>query len=354
MQGINTKIYFNNNRTTFIDSAVLEFMNSYTPSENPNLELQRFKKIIASMISGDADEIVFTQGTSESINLGLKTCFQYNTAKGKHIITNLTEHFAVLDTCTELKELGAEISYISVDPEGRIDIQELKEKLRPDTQMISIMAANNETGVIQPMEEIAEICRQHQITFFSDACQLIGKTLVDINELGVDCAAFGSHKMYGPEGIGALFVKNKNLRSFLSQNYNFKPELKHVAGFAKAAELFLEQHWENSSHISKLKNYLEHQLLDIDGLRINGSTRYRLYNTSNLSFPDHIDLHSLLDRFDFAHNRIKESYVLKAMGLSSTEVKNSYRFSFGKYNTLEEVKFLVDSILKLDSQRSLS
>ncbi|MBL7930425.1 MAG: aminotransferase class V-fold PLP-dependent enzyme [Bacteroidia bacterium] len=354
MEGINNKIYFNNNRTTSPDPEVIDLMRSYVPMGNTDLALNTFKKGVASMINAEADEIIFTRGTSESINLGLKSCFRYNFEKGKHVITNISEHFAVLDGCNELKALGAEITYLPVDPEGRIDVQELRNKIRPDTQMLSIMAANNETGVVQPIEEVAEFCREHQITFFTDACQLVGKTLVDVNDFGFDCAAFGSHKMYGPEGIGALYIRDKDLRSFLLNNYTFEPELKLAAGFAKAAELFLEQHWENSSHISKLKNYMEHQLLDIEGLRINGSTRHRLYNTSNLTFPEDINVYSLLDKFDFAHNRCKESYVLKAMGLSSEEIKNSYRFSFGKYNTLDEVKLLVESILGLVNQKTLS
>lgn len=354
MQGTNTKIYFNNNRTTCADPTVRQATEDYSPNADIGDELEGFKKTIASMIGALKEEIIFTRGTTESINLGLKLCFQFNLKKGKHIITNLTEHFAVLDACQELKALGAEITYLSVDPEGRIDLEELRENIRHDTQMISVMAANNETGVIQPIEEIGEICREHKIAFFSDACQVVGKTLVDIQELGVDCAAFGSHKMYGPEGIGALYVKDKELRDYIFKNHAFDPDLKLAAGFAKAAEIFVEQHWENSSHISKLKNYLEHQLLDIEGLRINGSTRYRLYNTSNLTFPHNFDIHSLLDRFDFAHNRDKESYVLKAMGLTPSEIQNSYRFSFGKYNTLEEVKLLVENILALSAQKSLS
>jgi cysteine desulfurase len=210
------------------------------------------------------------------------------------------------------------------------------------------MAANNETGVIQPIEKIAEICKEKNILFFSDASQYAGKLRCDVKDLGMHALAFGAHKMYGPQGIGLLYADEKHaeLLDFIRQNY--RPELTaaQIAGFGKAAEIASQNYWEDSAHISKLKNYFEHQLLDIEGFRINGSTRYRLYNTSNVTFPSTKNVAELLNRYDFAENIKKPSHVLKNMGLSDEEIKNSFRFSFGKYNTLEEVKLLVEELLK--------
>lgn len=347
MLGISNKIYFNNNRTTRLDSAVEEAMMAYRPGSDIHTDLQTYKGPIAEMIGADASQILFTKGTTDSIHTGIRNCFLFNSGKGKHIITNQTEHMAVKEACEALRSLGADITYLPVDPEGRVDPASLKAAIRKDTQLVSIMAANNETGVVQPLEEIGTICRDAGITFFSDACQLVGKSRLDVQELEVDCMAFGSHKMYGPEGIGALYVKNSALADFIGSQSPFIAEPRLAAGFSKTAELFLEHYWDTSAHVSRLKNYLEHQLLEIQGLRINGSTRHRLYNTSNLCFPNHKNLSPLLEDFDFAHHFDRDSHVLKAMGLSQDEIKNSYRFSFGKNNTLDEVKLLVEKILGL-------
>lgn len=347
MPVIHNKIYFNNNRTTAMDPAVEETIKNYSSSRDPQEELHSFRAQIGKLIESAPEEIILTSGTSASIHLGISTCFKQGLKKGRHVIINPTEHFAVLDACELLRREGAEISTVPVDREGRVDAEDVRRAIRPDTQLVCMMAANNETGVIQDLETLGDICKTHAVTLFSDACQVVGKSRMDVQELKVDCMAFGSHKMYGPAGIGALYVREPALRSFISSLHLYSPDPKLAAGFAKASEIFLDHFWDQNAHVSKLKNYFEHQLLDIPGLRINGSTRYRLYNTSNICFPEHLHLKSLLDRFDFAHNFDKTSYVLEAMGLHPTEVKNSFRFSFGKYNTLEEVQLLVQEILKL-------
>ncbi len=322
-------------------------MTHYRPQLETQKELDEFKARIGNIIESAPEEILLTGGTSESIHLGIRYCFKQGLQKGRHVIINPTEHFAVLDACELLRREGAEISTVPVDREGRVDAEDVRRAIRPYTQLVCMMAANNETGVIQDLEAIGAVCQFHNVSLFSDACQVVGKSRIDINELKVDCMAFGSHKMYGPTSIGALYVREPGLRSVIASEHLFSPDPKLTAGFAKASEVFIDQFWDQNAHVSKLKNYFEHQLLDIPGLRINGSTRYRLYNTSNICFPEHLHLKSLLDRFDFAHNFDKESYVLKAMGLNATEIKNSFRFSFGKYNTLEEVKLLVEEILNL-------
>jgi len=349
MNRISNLIYFNNNRTTQIDEAVKESMllhhnNSGFVNEKA---LEKSKLQLAELLNAVPTELLFTRGTTESVSLALKGSYQFFKHQGNHIITHVTEHFAVLDCLKELELLGAEITYLGVDREGLIDPQELRSAIKPTTVLVSIMAANNETGVIQPIEKISELCNEFDIFFFSDASQFAGKVRCDVKDLGFGALAFGAHKMHGPDGIGLLYIddKQKELMDFIRQNYSNDLTSAQIAGFGKAAEISGQNYWETSAHISRLKNYFEHQILDLENLRINGSTRHRLYNTSNITFPNPEKITSLLSKFEFADNLKKPSYVLAAMGLRPEEIKNSFRFSFGKYNTLEEVKMLVEGIL---------
>lgn len=373
---INNLIYFDNNATTKVEKEVIETIIPFFDQNYGNAasklhafgwvaqaSVETATKQIAHLINCEESEIIFTSGATESINLALKGIFEAYKSKGNHIITCKTEHKAVLDTCLYLEGQGAEITYFDVDKEGLIDPEELKDAIKPTTILVSIMAANNETGVIQPIEKIAEICNDKDVLFFCDATQFVGKERCDIAELGIHCMAFSAHKMYGPKGIGALYVRRKNPRVNLTEQINGGGHqngkrsgtlnVPLIAGFGKAAELFEQNFWDIGSHVSKIKNYFEHQLLDIEGLRINGSTKHRLYNTSNLTFPQTKKITSLLNKFAFssgsacASSNPEPSHVLTAMGLSEEEIKNSFRFSFGKNNTLDEVKLLVEEIKKL-------
>ncbi len=373
---INNLIYFDNNATTKVDKEVIETIIPFFDQNYGNAasklhafgwvaqaSVETATKQIAHLINCEESELIFTSGATESINLALKGIFEAYKSKGNHIITCKTEHKAVLDTCLYLEGQGAEITYLDVDKEGLIDPEELKDAIKPTTILVSIMAANNETGVIQPIEKIAEICNDKDVLFFCDATQFVGKERCDVAELGIHCMAFSAHKMYGPKGIGALYVRRKNPRVNLIEQINGGGHqngkrsgtlnVPLIAGFGKAAELFEQNFWDIGSHVSKLKNYFEHQLLDIEGLRINGSTKHRLYNTSNLTFPQTKKITSLLNKFAFSSGSAcasanpEPSHVLTAMGLSEEEIKNSFRFSFGKNNTLDEVKLLVEEIKKL-------
>ena len=373
---INNLIYFDNNATTKVDKEVIETIIPFFDQNYGNAasklhafgwvaqaSVETATKQIAHLINCEESEIIFTSGATESINLALKGIFEAYKSKGNHIITCKTEHKAVLDTCLYLEGQGAEITYLDVDKEGLIDPEELKDAIKPTTILVSIMAANNETGVIQPTEKIAEICNDKDVLFFCDATQFVGKERCDVAELGIHCMAFSAHKMYGPKGIGALYVRRKNPRVNLIEQINGGGHqngkrsgtlnVPLIAGFGKAAELFEQNFWDIGSHVSKIKNYFEHQLLDIEGLRINGTTKHRLYNTSNLTFPQTKKITSLLNKFAFssgsacASSNPEPSHVLTAMGLSEEEIKNSFRFSFGKNNTLDEVKLLVEEIKKL-------
>ena len=373
---INNLIYFDNNATTKVDKEVIETIVPFFDQNYGNAasklhafgwvaqaSVETATKQIAHLINCEESEIIFTSGATESINLALKGIFEAYKSKGNHIITCKTEHKAVLDTCLYLEGQGAEITYLNVDKEGLIDPLELKDAIKPTTILVNIMAANNETGVIQPIEKIAEICNDKDVLFFCDATQFVGKERCDVAELGIHCMAFSAHKIYGPKGIGALYVRRKNPRVNLIEQINGGGHqngkrsgtlnVPLIAGFGKAAELFEQNFWDIGSHVSKLKNYFEHQLLDIEDLRINGSTKHRLYNTSNLTFPQTKKITSLLNKFAFSSGSAcasanpEPSHVLTAMGLSEEEIKNSFRFSFGKNNTLDEVKLLVEEIKKL-------
>jgi len=351
MNSKNNIIYFNTNRSTKSDEAVLKSMTSFHEKPAPAREkaLMDATQSMCRLLNCDASELLFTKGTTESIELALNAVFELKREKKPHFITTVTEHPAVTNTCNQLALKGAEISYLKVNPEGLIDVAELERSIRPNTVLVSIMAANNETGVIQALEDISGICKKNKLLFFSDASQYVGKMRTDMDDLGIDMLAFGAHKMYGPEGIGCLYVKKSSSDVFeqIRKKYSSDIEPSLSIGFGAAAELFIENYWELNTHISKLKNYFEHQLLDIEGLRINGTTRHRLYNTSNLTFPETYPVHELVSEFDFATNLKKPSHVLHAMGLTPNEIKNSYRFSFGKYNTLDEVKLAVEKIKAL-------
>lgn len=351
MQSQNNLIYFNTNKSTKTDPQVIQTMQTWARSSVEQQKAMEDSAVlsIAALLNAKTEELIFTSGTSESITLLLKSVFEISTNPTPHFICSNTEHPVVLDTLLQLEKGGAELSFLRVNREGLIDVDELKQLVRPNTAMVCVMAANNETGVIQPIEAVSNICDEKGILFFSDASQYIGKMRYDSTEIVIDALAFGAHKMYGPKGIGLLYVSNKNklLQDYIKNNYAKPFEGALKVGFGKAAELFQENFWDTNEHISRLKNYFEHQLLDIEGLRINGSTRYRLYNTSNLYFPSSLNIVSLLKEFEFAHNLNKTSHVLKAMGLTEEEIQCSYRFSFGKDNQLEEVKNLVNKILKL-------
>jgi cysteine desulfurase len=343
-------IYFNNNRTTRMDEEVGKTISTFTglTPEQKEEAVEKASFQFSRLLNCSPEEIIFTTGTSESLTLGMLAAFETNQNRGKHVITNKTEHPVILKCCDDLVKKGATVTYLNVDREGRMDTEEFRSALRPDTILVSIMAANNETGVVQPIEYISEICKKNGIIFFSDASQYVGKLRCDVHESGFSVIGFGAHKMHGPKGIGALFIdrRYRPMIEYVRTNQQEVPPVL-IAGFGKTADISFNSHWETSAHISKLKNYFEHQLLDIEGLRINGSTKHRLYNTSNLTFPQHVHIASLRNKYDFADNQNYHSHVLKAMGLNDVEIKNSCRFSFGKYNTMEEVKAIVEDILAL-------
>ena len=373
-------IYLDYNATTPVDERVLAEMLPYFTEHFGNASsnthslgwyaqgaIDKARLQVANFIGAESSEIIFTSGATEAINMALKGVFEAYQTKGNHIITCKTEHKAVLDTCSYLEEKGANITYLNVDREGRIDLDELKESFTSKTILVAIMAANNETGVLQDLDKISEITHQHEAIFFSDSTQMAGKLPIDVNEMGLDLCCVSAHKLYGPKGVGALYVRRKNPRVNLipllhgGGHENGKRSgtlnVAGIVGLGKACEIAQTEFWDNNMHISKVRGYLEHQLLEIEDLRINGSTRYRLYNTSNIYFP-------LLNDGSTVFSKIKNQYavslgsactsahaepshVLKAMGSEKEEADNSIRFSFGKKSQKEEVKKLAELILSL-------
>lgn len=372
--------YLDYNATTPVDERVLaemlpffskHFGNAHSSTHEfgwyANGAIEKARQQVANLIEAEPSEIIFTSGATEGINMALKGIFEAYKSKGNHIITTQTEHKAVLDTCDYLKELGAEITYLKVDREGRIDLDELKASFTSKTILVSIIAANNETGVLQDLEKISEMTHQHETLFFSDTTQLAGKLPIDVNDMGIDVCCISGHKLFAPKGVGALYVRRKNPRVNLiplfhggSQEHGKRSgtlNVPSIVGLGKACEIAKADFWENNAHISKIRGYLEHQLLEVPELRINGSTRYRLYNTANIYFPklkngDRIFSH-LKSKYAVSLGSActsvttETSHVLKAMGLSKEEAENCIRFSLSAYNTKEEMEGLVNFIFEL-------
>ncbi len=370
-------IYFDNNATTRMDDAVLDamlpFMREYYGNAASRLHafgwvaeaaIEKASQQVAELLHCSAEELVFTSGATESMNLAIKGLFEAAHPSKRHIITCATEHRAVLDTCAYLeRHRGARVSLLGVDREGIIDLDALQHEVADDTLMVCIMAVNNETGVKQPLEGIAELCRRNKLLFVCDGTQMAGRERCDVAELGADAFALSAHKFYGPKGVGALYLKRQRpeLRPIQqisggNHQHGLRSGTLHVAGIVglgKTAELAATHYWDRSAHISRLRNRFEHQLLDMEGLRINGSTRHRSYTTSNLTFPPGKAVSSLLHKFAFSSGSAcssadpEPSHVLSAMGVNREEAQRSFRFSFSQYNTEAEVDTLVHALKAL-------
>jgi len=368
-------IYFDNNATTRVDDEVLKTMLPYFTEAYGNASsklhafgwqaeaaIEKARAQIAAYINCEPGELIFTSGATESCNLALKGIFETYKTKGNHIITVKTEHKAVLDVCAHLEKFGADITYLNVDREGLIDVDELQNAFTSKTILVCVMAANNETGVLQDIERIGQICTEKKVIFFTDATQFIGKMRCDVREQHIHCMAFSAHKFHGPKGVGALYISRKDPRVNVSAQMhggghqsNLRSgtlNVSGIVGLAMACEIAQRDYWEINTNVSRIKNHFEHQLLDLEGLRINGSTKSRLFNTSNITFPQQLDLKPILAEFAFSAGsactsfETTPSHVLKAMGLSDEDVKNSYRFSFSKFNSLSEVDRLLQKLLK--------
>ncbi|MEI6189482.1 MAG: IscS subfamily cysteine desulfurase [Chitinophagia bacterium] len=376
-------IYLDHNATTPMDPRVLEAMIPYfvenfgnAASRNHSFGWQAEEAVdyareqIAQLIGADTKEIIFTSGATEGDNLGIKGVYEMYASKGNHIITCTTEHKAVLDTCKHLEKLGAEVTYLEVQPDGLINLKELEAAMKPTTILVAIMYANNEIGVIQPVKEISAIAKKHGALFFTDAVQAVGKIPVDVNADGIDLMAFTAHKMYGPKGVGALYVRRKNPRVKVTAQLDGGGHergmrsgtlnVPGIVGFGKACELARLEMASDTERISKLRDKLENALTQLEESYVNGNPAYRLPHVSNISFK-YVEGEGLMMGFnkDIALSSgsactsasLEPSYVLKALGLGDDLAHSSLRFGLGRYTTEEQIDFTIkavsETVLKL-------
>ncbi|MFZ1703309.1 MAG: IscS subfamily cysteine desulfurase [Saprospiraceae bacterium] len=363
-------IYLDNNSTTPTDPRVVETMLPYfyeipgnAASRNHPFGWQAEEAVdyareqIANLIDVDSKEIIFTSGATESDNLAIKGVFEMYASKGNHIITLTTEHKAVLDACKKVEKLGGEVSYIPVKSDGLVDLEILEKAITNKTILVSVMWANNETGVIQPMKEIGDICKKHGILFMSDATQAVGKIPVNPKEVGVHLMAFTSHKMYGPKGVGALFVNRKNPRVKVTAQMDGGGHergmrsgtlnVPGIVGFGKAAEIAKAEMAQDADRLSKLRDRLEKTFFDnLEEVYINGNVNHRMPHVTNISFK-HVEGEGLMMTFNqniavssgsaCTSASLEPSYVLVALGLGDDLAHSSIRFSLGRFTTDEDI-----------------
>lgn len=371
-------VYLDYSSTTPSDERVLETMLPYFTKFFGNASsrshafgwradtaVEAARKSVASLIGADPKEIVFTSGSTEGCNLALRGVFEMYASKGNHIITTKTEHKAVLDTCKILQKKGAEVTFLNVSKDGIVETEELKAAIKPETILIAIMYANNETGVIQPVKEIGAIAKQHNILFFSDATQAVGKIPVNVEQDHIDILALSAHKIYGPKGVGALYVRRRNPRVKLAaqitggaQENNLRSGTLNVAGIVglgRACEICRVEMPEEAARLNDLRNQLQLELLKIDESYINGSLEHRLPQICNISFRSlsSSQLLSVLNKTlavssgsACTSGSLDPSFVLKAMGIEDGLARGSIRFSIGRFTNREEIDFAITEVKK--------
>ena len=369
-------IYFDNNATTPTDPRVVEAMLPYfyempgnAASRNHPFGWQAegavdtAREQIADLLKVSAKEIIFTSGATEADNLALKGVYEMYARKGNHIITVATEHKAVLDSCKKIEKLGGEVTYLNVGNDGLIDLAELEAAITDKTILISVMWANNETGVIQPMKEIGAICEKHGVLFMSDATQAVGKIPTYPKEIGVHLMAFTGHKMYGPKGVGCLYVNRKNPRVKVTAQMDGGGHergmrsgtlnVPAIVGMGKAAAIAKEEMAEEAVRLAALRDKLVKGLCEIEETYINGNVENRMPHVANISFK-HVEGEGLMMTFNqelavssgsaCTSASLEPSYVLVALGLGDDLAHSSIRFSLGRFSTEEEVDLTIKSL----------
>ena len=375
-------VYLDHNATTPCDPKVMEVMLPYFSERFGNAASRNHaygwqaeeavkyaREQVAKLIGGESQEIIFTSGATEADNLALKGVFETYAGKGKHIITCNIEHKAVLDPCGHLEKLGAEITYLKVKNDGLIDLDELEQSFKPTTVLVAIMYANNEIGTIMPIKEISAIAKQKGALFFTDATQAVGKITVNVNEDGIDLMAFNAHKIYGPKGVGALYVRRKNPRVKLAAQADGGGHERRmrsgtlnvpgIVGFGQACEICMNEMGNDAERIGRLRDKLEIALSDIEGTCVNGNRHYRLPHVANISFK-YAESEGLMAAFnrDIAVSSgsacmsasLEPSYVLKALGLRDDMARSSLRFSLGRYTSDEEIDYTIEKVTNAVNQ----
>lgn len=381
-------IYLDNNATTPTDPRAVEAMLPFfyeipgnAASRNHPFGWKAEEAVdyareqIADLINVDSKEIIFTSGATESDNLAIKGIFEMYASKGNHIITTKTEHKAVLDACKKVEKMGGQVTYLDVKNDGLIDLNELEAAITDKTILISVMWANNETGVIQPMKAIGDICKKHGVLFMSDAVQAVGKIPVNPKEVGVHLMAFTSHKMYGPKGVGALFVNRKNPRVKVTAQMDGGGHergmrsgtlnVPGIVGFGKAAAIAKEEMFKDGERLSKLRDKLENAFkANLEEIYVNGNVDNRMPHVTNISFK-HVEGEGLMMTFNqniavssgsaCTSASLEPSYVLVALGLGDDLAHSSIRFSLGRFTTEEDVDYAIKAVTKgVNHMRDLS
>ena len=376
-------IYLDNNATTPLDPRVLEAMLPYFTQHFGNAASRSHafgwaaeeavdyaREQVAKLINADPKEIIFTSGATEADNLALKGVFEMYASKGNHIITATTEHKAVLDACKHIERMGGDVTYLEVKEDGLIDLAELEAAIKPTTILISIMWGNNEIGVVQPVREISAIAKKHGVLFFTDGTQAVGKIPTDVQADGIDLMAFSAHKMYGPKGVGALYVRRKNPRVKVTAQVDGGGHergmrsgtlnVPGIVGFGKACEIAMQEMEGEAKRLSALRDKLEAGLLKVEEAYVNGNREHRLPHTTNVSFK-YVEGEGLMMGFNknialssgsaCTSASLEPSYVLKALGLGDDLAHSSLRFGLGRFTTEEQIDYTIqavtDTVLKL-------
>jgi cysteine desulfurase len=372
-------IYLDNHATTPMDPRVLEAMLPYfvenfgnAASRNHSFgwaaeeAVEKSRKQLADLIGATSKEIVFTSGATESNNLALKGVAEMYAQKGNHIITAATEHKAVLDTCKRLEKRGCKVTYLAVRPDGLVDLDMLRDAMTPQTILVSIMYGNNEIGTVQPIGEIGRMCRERGVLLHTDATQAVGKIPVSVNDDNIDLMSFTGHKMYGPKGVGALYVRRKNPRVQLTAQMDGGGHergmrsgtlnVPGIAGFGKAAELCRVSLAQEMARAGELRDRLKNRIMsELDEVYINGTMERRLPHNLNISFA-YVEGESLLMGInDIAVSSgsactsatLEPSYVLKALGAGDDLAHSSIRFGIGRFTTDEEIDYTAGKIIEV-------
>ena len=376
-EGVHLPIYMDNHATTPLDPRVLEAMMPYFTTTFGNAAsrnhsfgweaekaTEKAREQIAKLIGATAKEIIFTSGATESNNLALKGIAEMYRERGNHIITQVTEHKAVLDTGKKLEKLGYRVTYLPVGADGLIDIEDLKRAVDVKTILVSIMYANNEIGVVQPIREIGAFCHEKGILFHSDAVQAVGKIPVDVQRDNIDVLSLSGHKIYGPKGVGALYVRRRNPRVQISEQINGGGHergmrsgtlnVPGIVGLGAAAEICMNEMVAEAKRETELRDYLKNKLeTALDYVHVNGNMEHHLPGNLNMSFV-YVEGESLLMGInDVAVSSgsactsatLEPSYVLKALGLGDDVAHSSIRFGLGRFNTKAEVDYVANKII---------
>lgn len=369
-------VYLDYNSTTPCDPRVVEAMLPYFTQHFGNASsrshsfgwqaeeaVELAREQVASLLGSENKEIIFTSGATEAANLAIKGVFESYISKGNHIITTNIEHKAVLDTCKHLEKKGAEVTYLPVNAEGLVTPQQVIEAIRPNTILVAVMYANNEAGTILPVPEFGAVARKHNVLMFSDAAQASGKISINVNDDHIDLMGLSAHKMYGPKGVGALFVRRKNPRVKLISQLDGGGHEKGIrsgtlnvpgiVGFGKACEIAKNEMQIDSNRLSKLRNQLETALLNLGDVHVNGSTEQRLPHVTNLSFKN-VESEALMQALSkniavssgsaCTSASIEPSYVLRAMGLPAEMAHSSIRFALGRFTSEEDIIYAIDKV----------